>query len=123
MAVRDPSQWSTDEFEQGALKMKTGICSAIAAAAFIALAGHASADEPAQLSDAQMDGVTGSGIAIAQAIAATASDLLSETRAESESFVNDSVLATGTAASTAMAASVFFPAVAASESTAAAALP
>jgi hypothetical protein len=103
--------------------MKTGICSAILAAAFVALAGNASADEPAQLSDAQMDGVTASGIAIAQAAAATASDLLSETAAVSESFVDNSVLATAQAESAAIAASVFFPAVSASQSQAVAALP
>jgi hypothetical protein len=103
--------------------MKTGICSAIAAAAFVTLAGNASADESTQLSDAQMDGVTASGIAIAQAAAATASDLLSETAAVSESFVDDSVLAAAQAESTALAASVFFPAESASQSQAAAALP
>jgi hypothetical protein len=103
--------------------MKTGVCSAIAAVALVALAGNASADEPAQLSDAQMDGVTASGIAIAQATAATASDLLSETAAVSEAFVDDSALATAQAESTALAASVFAPAESASQSQAAAALP
>jgi hypothetical protein len=103
--------------------MKTGICSAIAAAAFIALAGNASADEPAQLSDGQMDGVTAAGIAIAEAAAATVADLLSETAVETETFVDDSVLATSEARSTGLAASVFFPAASASKSQAAAALP
>ena len=103
--------------------MKTGICSAIAVAAFVALAGTASADESTQLSDAQMDGVTASGIAIAQAAALTAADLLSETAVATETFVDDSVLATAAAQSTGLAASVFFPAESASQSQAAAALP
>jgi hypothetical protein len=103
--------------------MKTGICSAIAGAALLALAGNASADEPAKLSDAQMDGVTAGGIAMAEAAALTAGDLLSETIAATQTSVDNSILATSAAESTGLAASVVFPAVSASESAAAAALP
>jgi hypothetical protein len=103
--------------------MKTSICSAIAAAAFIALTGIASADESTTLSDAQMDGITASGVSIAQAVATAAGDLLSETAVQTNTVVDDSVLATGQAQSAALAASVFFPAISASQSQAAAALP
>jgi hypothetical protein len=103
--------------------MKTGICSAIAGVALLALAGNASADEPKKLSDAQMDGVTAAGIAIAEAAALTAGDLLSETAVATETFVDNSILATAAAESTGLAASVVFPAASASESAAAAALP
>jgi hypothetical protein len=103
--------------------MKTAICSAIAAAGFTALAGIASADEITQLADAQLDGVTASGISIAQAAAAAAGDLLAETAVETHTVVDNSVLATGEAESAALAASVFFPATSASQSQAAAALP
>jgi hypothetical protein len=103
--------------------MKTGICSAIAGVALLALAGNASADEPKKLSDAQMDGVTAAGIAIAKATALTAGDLLSETASATETYVDNSILATAQGASTGLAASVVFPAVSASKSVAAAALP
>jgi len=103
--------------------MKTGICSAIAGAALLAFAGNASAEEPAKLSDAQMDGVTAAGIAMAEALSITAGDLLSETVASTETSVNNSILATATAETTGLAASVVFPATSGSASTAAAALP
>jgi hypothetical protein len=103
--------------------MKTGICTAIAGVALLALAGNASADEPKKLSDTQMDGVTAGGMAIAEAAAFTAGDLLSETAVATETFVDNSILATGKATSAGLAASVVFPAVSASESVAAATLP
>ena len=103
--------------------MKTGICSAIAGVALLALAGNASADEPKKLSDTQMDGVTAGGMAVAEAAALTAGDLLSETVGMTETFVDNSSLATAQATSAGLAASVVFPAVSASESAAAAALP
>jgi hypothetical protein len=103
--------------------MKSGICSAIAAAAFIALAGNATAEEPAQLSPAQMDGVSAAGIAIAQAGALTAGDLLSETAAATQTIVDNSILATAQAESTGLAASIVFPGASMSQSKAAAALP
>lgn len=103
--------------------MKTGICSAIAAAAFIALAGNASADEPAQLSDAQMDGVSAAGVAMALTEATSAGDLLSETVGATETLVDNSILATAQAGSMALAASIVFPGQSMSQSQAAAALP
>jgi hypothetical protein len=103
--------------------MKTGICSAIAAAAFIVLAGNASADEPAQLSDTQMDGVSAAGIAMAQAGASSAGDLLSETVAATQTLVDNSILATAQAESIGLAASLVFPGESTSQSQAAAALP
>jgi hypothetical protein len=103
--------------------MKTGTCFAIAGVALFALAGNASAEELTKLSDAQMDGVTAAGIAIADAAAATAGDLLSESLAITATFVDNSILATAEAGSTGLAASVVFPAASASESAAAASLP
>jgi hypothetical protein len=103
--------------------MKTGICFAIAGVALFALAENASAEELTKLSDAQMDGVTAAGIAIAEAAALTAGDLLSESLATTETIVDNSILATAAAGSTGLAASVVFPAVSESGSAAAASLP
>ena len=103
--------------------MKTAICSAFAGAALLASASVASAGEPVRLSDAQMDGVTASGVAAAAAAAVTFGDLLSETRAQTRTFVNDGVLAVAAAQSAGLAVSVIFGAASASASQAAAALP
>jgi hypothetical protein len=103
--------------------MKTAICSALAGAALLASAGVASAGEPVELSDVQMDGVTAGAQAEALAAAATQGDLLSETLAETETLAEDGFFAAAEAESAGLAASVFFEAVSESVSETAAVLP
>jgi hypothetical protein len=111
-------------FEQGVRNMKTAIRSALAGAALLASAGAAGADDPVKLSDAQMDGVTASGFAVAVGQAFALGDFGSDTFATSSTFVDDNVFAAAQAHSGAAASSVFFfPAVAASRAEAAATLP
>lgn len=103
--------------------MKTAIRSALAGVALLALGGHASAGEPIQLSEAQLDDVTAAGVAVAAAGSITVGNLLSETVAETDTFVDDGVYASAVAASAGLAASVLVPAASVSASVAAAALP
>ena len=103
--------------------MKTAICSALAGVALLALGGQASAGEPIQLSESQLDDVTAAGIALAAAGSITVGNLLSETAAETDTLVIDGVYAAAVAASAGLAASVLVPAVSGSASVAAAALP
>jgi hypothetical protein len=103
--------------------MKTAICSALAGAALLASAGIASAGEPVKLSDAQLDGVTASGAAAAFAASSTLGDLLSETVAQTQTFVDDGVFAFAQANAQGLAVSVFFGAASSSTSQAAATLP
>jgi hypothetical protein len=103
--------------------MKTAICSALAGAALLATAAAASAAEPVKLSDAQMDGVTASGFAIAFGAAATLGDLVSDTFALSETLVIDNAVAAAHAHSAGLAVSVLFGAASTSTSQAAATLP
>jgi hypothetical protein len=103
--------------------MKTAICSALAGAALLGFASAASAAEPVQLSDAQMDGVTASGAAAAFAASATLGDLVSDTVAVTQTLVVDNVFAAASAQSAGLAVSVFFGAASSSVSQAAATLP
>lgn len=100
--------------------MKRAI-SILAGVALLALGGLAQAGEPVPLTEGQMDQVTGGGTALALSGAATLGDVISSTISDAVAITSPG-LASATATSTGIAASVFFNAEAVSQSQAAASL-
>ncbi len=99
------------------------ITTTLVAGALLAAAGVANAD-PVALSATQMDGITAGATAIAGALALSSGDIISATGAVTQTVAMGNSLATASAQSGAIAASVYFlPAVAASGATATASLP
>lgn len=95
--------------------------SILAGVALLALGGLAQADEPVPLSEGQMDQVTAGATALAISAAATLGDVVSSTVANAQTLTAPGI-ASASANSTGIAASVFFNAAASSSSQAAAAL-
>jgi hypothetical protein len=103
--------------------MQSKIISAILAGGLAVAAGVALADQPLQLTEAQMDGVSAGATAIAAGASATLGDLLSETVSISTATAIDNTFASASNTTIGIASSVFFGAASASTSGSASSLP
>jgi hypothetical protein len=109
--------------KQENISMQSKILSVILAGGLAFAAGAALADQPLQLTEAQMDGVSAGATAIAVGGSMTFGDVLSETISASAATAIDNTFASAANQTAGVAASVFFGAASTSASASAASLP